>query len=96
MASTGGERIGQAGPETEESRRMCFSQGKAFVYEPEDEQDTIVTEWPNGVIDRHDLKTRKRVRHWPDGTTDSRHEDEPVEYPMWPRPAAVPRNAART
>ena len=28
-----------------------FLVGKAFVYQPEDERGTIVTEWPNGVID---------------------------------------------
>lgn len=84
-SSTSEERMGPAVPETEDSRQMCFSQGKAFVCEPEDKRGTIVTEWPNGVIDRHSLETKTRVRHWPNRTTDSRHEDEPVEYPMWPR-----------
>ena len=74
---------------------MCFSQGKAFVYEPEDDPGTIVTEWPNGVIDRHHLETKTRVRHWPDGTAESRHEDETVQYPMWPRPRHW-QEAART
>lgn len=85
-SSTTEQRIGPAVPETEDSRQMCFSQGKAFVYEPEDDPGTIVTEWPNGVIDRHNLETKTRVRHWPDGATESRHEDETVQYPMWPRP----------
>ena len=50
---------------------MCFSQDKACVYEPEEDLGTIVTEWPNGVIDRHNLETKTRVRHWPDGTTET-------------------------
>ena len=61
-SSTSEERMGPAVPETEDSRQMCFSQGKAFVYEPEDERGTIVTEWPNGVIDRHNLETKTTGR----------------------------------
>ena len=33
-------------PAMQDSRRMCFEQGKACVYEPEGEEDVIMTEWP--------------------------------------------------
>ena len=39
------------------SREMCFQQGKACVYEPEDEAGVILTEWPNGVVDRKYVRT---------------------------------------
>lgn len=84
-ASTTERRVGPAVPETEGNREICFEQGKACVYEPEDEPRIIVTEWPNGVVDRHHLDQKTRIRHWPDGTTENRHEDDPVKYPVWPR-----------
>ena len=93
MTITSGKPIGEAGSDADDSRRMCFGQGKAFVYQPEDQQDTIVTEWPNGVIDRHDLKAKQRSRRWPDGTTETRDEDDPVDYPTWPQPATLPAPA---
>ena len=66
---------------------MCFEQGKACVYEPEGEDDVIMTEWPNGVVDRHDLRAGTMIRRWPDGTTET-HPDSAHEtrvFPPWPR-----------
>ena len=37
----------------EAMRRVCFGQGKACVYEPDDLEGVVITEWPNGVIDKH-------------------------------------------
>ncbi len=31
---------------------MCFRQGVPCVYQAESDPGVIVTEWPNGVIDR--------------------------------------------
>ena len=64
-------------PETEDSRRICFEQGKPCVYQPDDEPGTIMTEWPNGVIDRWWLESDTRRRHWPDGTTENAPADRP-------------------
>ena len=86
--STTERRLGPAAPDSEDNRRICFErfeQGKACVYEPENEPGIIVTEWPNGVVDRHHLNQKTRIRRWPDGTTENHREDDPVEYPMWPR-----------
>ena len=46
---------------------MCFQQGKPCVYEPEEEPGIIVTEWPNGVVDRQGL--RGSTRRAGSGTT---------------------------
>ena len=73
-------------PEVEDSRKICFQQGKACVYEPNEEQGTIVTEWPNGVVDRKNLEANTRTRHWPDGTTETTAGDTPVAFPHWPQP----------
>ena len=69
----------------EDSRRMCFEQGKPCVYEPETEPGTIVTEWPNGAVDRHDVAHKTRTRQWPDGCTETVSDDTPLEFPHWPR-----------
>ena len=37
-----------------------------------------------GVVDRHHLEKKPRIRYWPDGRTENHHEDDPVDYPMWP------------
>ena len=34
-----------------DSRRMCFEQGKAFVYMPDEDGDVIIAEEPNGVVE---------------------------------------------
>lgn len=55
----------------EDGREMCFSQGKPCVYESETDENTIITEWPNGVIEHMDMRTRTVIRTWPDGSTDT-------------------------
>lgn len=72
-------------PEIEDSREICFEQGKPCVYEPDDEPGIIVTEWPNGIIDRWDEKTDTETRHWPDGTTETTPGNTPLPFPHWPR-----------
>ena len=74
-------------PAMQDSRRMCFEQGKACVYEPEGEDDVIMTEWPNGVVDRHDLRAGTMIRRWPDGTTETHPDSAPETraFPHWPR-----------
>lgn len=83
--STTEQQVGPAVADAEDNRRICFEQGKACVCEPENEPGIIVSEWPNGVVDRHHLDEQTRIRHWPDGTTQAQHEDDPVEYPVWTR-----------
>lgn len=78
-------RIGNLDHEVEDSRQMCFEQGKPCVYEPEDRPGIIVTEWPNGTTDSHDLEARTTTRRWPDGTEQAVSDDEPLGYPHWPR-----------
>ena len=72
-------------PEVEDSREICFQQGKPCVYEPEEEPGTIVTEWPNGVIDRKCLEANTRTRRWPDGTIETTAGDVALTFPHWPR-----------
>ena len=67
------------------SRQMCFEQGLACVYQPHGKPSVIVTEWPNGVMERHDLKAGTRTLRWPDGTEETRPADEELEAPQWPR-----------
>ncbi len=55
----------------DDGREMCFSQGKPCVYESETDENTIITEWPNGVIEHMDVRTRMVTRTWPDGETDT-------------------------
>lgn len=73
-------------PAVEDSRQVCFGQGKAFVYEPKDEPGTIVTEWPNGVVDRKCLRRQTKTRRWPDGSEETGRADIRWPYPHWPRP----------
>ena len=42
---------------TEDSRTMCFSQGKACVYASEEDGRIIITEPPGGVVERLDTRT---------------------------------------
>lgn len=51
----------------EAMRRVCFGQGKACVYEPDDLEGVVITEWPNGVIDEHHVEEEHIMRCWPDG-----------------------------
>lgn len=73
-------------PEIEDNREVCFEQGKPCIYEPEEEHGVIVTEWPNGVVDRYTVATGTRTRCWPDGTEDTQSEAAAVTFPHWPRP----------
>ena len=75
-------------PAVEDNRQMCFEQGKACVYEPDDERGIIVTEWPNGVVDRTCLRTKTTTRRWPDGSEETGSEDGEWEFPHWPRPTS--------
>ena len=68
-------------PEIEDSREICFEQGKPCVYEPDNEPGIIVTEWPNGIIDRWDEKTDTETRHCPDDTTETVPENTPAPCP---------------
>ncbi len=42
------------------------------MYEPEGEPEVIVTEWPNGTIDRLEAGSDLETRTWPDGSTETR------------------------
>ena len=53
----------------EDGREMCFRQGKPCTYESETDENTIVTEWPNGVIEHMDVQTKTVRRTWPNGKT---------------------------
>ena len=55
----------------EDGREMCFSQGKPCVYESETDENTIITEWPNGVVERLDGSTNIVTRTWPDGSSET-------------------------
>lgn len=68
--------------QTEDSREMCFAQGKACVYRNGDET-RIVTEWPNGVVDELLLADKSRTRRWPDGRVEQFEPGDPTgnKYP---------------
>ena len=72
----------------EDSRETCFRQGKPCVYAAPDDPCVIVTEWPNGTVDRDDLTARTRTRRWPDGTVETQALHTPPTFPLWPRPRA--------
>ena len=67
---------------------MCFEQGKPCVYRAADAPGVIVTEWPNGTVDRKEPATNTRNRQWPDGTVETGTADAPLTCPRWPRPGA--------
>ena len=50
---------------------MCFSQGKPCIYESETDENTIITEWPNGVVEHMDIPTSTVTRTWPNGSTET-------------------------
>lgn len=72
-------------PDVKDNREICFEQGKPRVYMPDDEPGIILTEWPNGVIDRWCLETEIETRHWPDGTTETAPGGTLLPFPHWPR-----------
>ena len=74
---------------TEDNREICFEQGKPCIYEDEDQADSIVTEWPNGVIDTKDMKTGTTIRAWPDGSR-TKLRSKP-QFPHWQQRAARKR-----
>lgn len=61
-----------------DSRRMCFEQGKAFVYMPPDDDSRVITEWPNGVIEDHQLSDNTITRKWPDGRVECFPANDPA------------------
>lgn len=75
-------------PTVEDSREMCFQQGKPCIYAAPDDPDVIVTEWPNGTVDHKDPTANTRTRRWPDGTIDTQAADTPATFPHWPRSTA--------
>ena len=80
-ATAGGEE-GRLRPD-EDGREMCFSQGKPCVYESETDENTIITEWPNGVVERLDGSTNMVTRTWPDGSTE-RFSADSVQNKTYP------------
>ena len=68
-------------PESEDNREICFEQGKPCVFQPDAEPGIMVTEWPNGVIDRWWPETDTRTRQWPDGTTGTAPAERPLGFP---------------
>ena len=68
----------------EDSRQMCFSQGKAFVHMPRGDQSRILTEWPNGVVDEHLLADKSTTRKWPGGRVERFESGDPAskKYPF--------------
>ena len=62
-----------------DSRKMCFQQGKAFVWMPDPDSEVVITEWPNGVIDTHRLSDSTVSRAWPDGRVEHYREGEPED-----------------
>ena len=91
MTNDEGTEIGSLDHLAEDSRRACFEQGKACVYEPEGEPGVIVTEWPNGTIDREEAGSGIETRTWPDGSTETRPAGGTVQFPHWPRDEADER-----
>ncbi len=73
-----------------DSRRMCFEQGKAFVYMPADDDSRVITEWPNGVVEDHLLADDTVTRKWPDGRVEHFCASDPdaKEYPYIAPPSA--------
>lgn len=69
--------------EIEEIREMCFSQGQPCTYNPRDDPEVIITEWPNGVRDTLNIETKEVERAWPDGrrTTLAAGSPEHRTYP---------------
>lgn len=83
-----------------DNRTLCFSQGKPCVYLSHDEPQgsepgavrpkVIVTEWPNGVVERLRVDTQRVTRTWPDGRVEEIDGDDPS---MGHAPILPPRSA---
>ena len=67
----------------EDGREMCFRQGKPCVYQSETDENTIITEWPNGVVEHMNIRTKTVTRTWPNGSTETFPTGSPEdrEYP---------------
>ncbi len=72
---------------SEDSRRLCFEQGRACIYRDQEDPDIITTEEVNGVVSRHQVSTGKITRTWPDGRVEHFHKSDQqnLEYPHIPR-----------
>ena len=53
------------------------------MYESETDENTIITEWPNGVVERLDGSTNMVTRTWPDGSTE-RFSADSVQNKTYP------------
>ena len=69
-----------------DSRRICFEQGKAFVYMPDEDGDVIIAEEPNGVVEHRRISDGMITRTWPDGRVDHFRRGDPqdLEFPYIP------------
>ena len=74
----------------QDSRELCFKQGKPCIYQSDDDEHVIITEWPNGVSERQDTRTNQVTRFWPDGYRETFAVDSPRDraYPHVPRRGA--------
>ena len=72
---------------------MCFQQGKPCVYQSEDRPGTILTEWPNGVVDEVRVGGDTRTRRWPDGGVETTPRRRAADRPD---PAAAGSRAPMT
>lgn len=73
-----------------DSREMCFSQGKAFVYMPSDDHSRVITEWPNGIIEEYVIADESITRKWPDGRVQHfRNADAAAKERPYTRPAVA-------
>ncbi len=88
MTNHGTTGVANLDDRAEDSRQACFEQGKPCVYEPEDEPGIIVTEWPNGTLDRHEAESGIETRTWPDGSTETLAASKPLQVPHWPHEEA--------
>ena len=78
-------------PNGQDSRELCFKQGKPCIYQSDDDDHVIITEWPNGVSERQDTRTNRVTRFWPDGYRETFAVDSPRDraYPHVPRRGAA-------
>ena len=72
-----------------DSRRMCFEQGKAFVFMPSEDGDVIIAEEPNGAVEHRQISDGAVNRIWPDGRVDHFRRGDPddLAYPYILHPA---------
>ena len=89
MASAKANHIDGDSGRIREGRRMCFEQGKAFVYMPSPDSGFITTEEPNGVVRKLQLSDRTITRTWPDGSVDHFREGDLQDL----QPSYIPLNA---